>query len=203
VDKVPEFCLAWIDHWSTCMTKVEWGSWAQVLITAAAVSIAYWAVVKPLRHMRVEGRRQEMKARLDHIEALSALTGRALAVGNALSHLHERHPNFLLSYRQFAYTRDKDELANLVSLMRALDGVATIKAGQSNRVGQVIAALGTLNTYLDTVAKADRPEDLVPPYYSGNAQFAINTLKSADDFVGVELELLRIEYQKRFGEQDA
>lgn len=40
----PEFCLAFVDTWATCMTKSEWSGWAQavfsVLAILAAVTIA-------------------------------------------------------------------------------------------------------------------------------------------------------------------
>ncbi len=45
-DRLPEYCLLWIDHWSTCLTKGEWASWAQavfsVLAIGASVGIVLW-----------------------------------------------------------------------------------------------------------------------------------------------------------------
>lgn len=42
VEKVAEYCFLYVEHWSTCMTKSEWASWAQALgsILALAVSLA-------------------------------------------------------------------------------------------------------------------------------------------------------------------
>lgn len=36
----PEFCFAWIDHWSTCMTKSEWSGWMQAIFSVIAIFVA-------------------------------------------------------------------------------------------------------------------------------------------------------------------
>lgn len=33
----PEYCLFWIDHWSTCMTKPEWSGWMQAIFSVIAI----------------------------------------------------------------------------------------------------------------------------------------------------------------------
>lgn len=38
----PQFCFFWIDHWSTCMTKAEWASWAQGIGTIGALFLTVW-----------------------------------------------------------------------------------------------------------------------------------------------------------------
>lgn len=36
----PEYCLLWIDHWSSCMTKAEWSGWVQAYGSVAAIVFA-------------------------------------------------------------------------------------------------------------------------------------------------------------------
>ncbi|WP_457332982.1 hypothetical protein [Rhizobacter sp. P5_C2] len=42
----PEYCLLWIQHWSTCMTKAEWSGWFQtigaVVAIVASIGIVRW-----------------------------------------------------------------------------------------------------------------------------------------------------------------
>ncbi|SCK49248.1 hypothetical protein VAR608DRAFT_4900 [Variovorax sp. HW608] len=39
----PEYCLFWINHWSTCMQKGEWSGWAQAFGTFVAMGVAIGA----------------------------------------------------------------------------------------------------------------------------------------------------------------
>lgn len=46
----PEYCLLMIDHWSTCMDKGQWASWAQAFFSVAAIAIAVWVTSRQMRH---------------------------------------------------------------------------------------------------------------------------------------------------------
>lgn len=45
----PEYCLLWIDHWSTCMQKGEWSGWAQAI---GAIIALFLAIGLPLKARR-------------------------------------------------------------------------------------------------------------------------------------------------------
>jgi hypothetical protein len=60
-----EYCLLWMDHWSTCMTKGEWSSWAQAIGALLAICVAI-ALPIWLDH------RARLKQREGHLEMIAA-----------------------------------------------------------------------------------------------------------------------------------
>jgi len=50
----PEYCLLWINHWATCMSKSEWSGWAQVVGATLAVLAA--VLVPAIQHVASERR---------------------------------------------------------------------------------------------------------------------------------------------------
>lgn len=106
----PEFCLLWIDHWTTCMTKSEWSGWAQALgaIAALAITLFLWR-----RSESQEGRKAEKNLRTfagslatslpkllnametqsrDKVRLPLATLRRGLHVANALDASHLKRP---------------------------------------------------------------------------------------------------------------
>ncbi len=72
----PEFCLLWIEHWSTCMTKSEWAGWMQAIGTVAAIAVA---IAIPWKQVQ----RARSQARLGHLEMIATdvrLAGRQARV---------------------------------------------------------------------------------------------------------------------------
>jgi hypothetical protein len=72
-EKVPEFCLVGIDHWSTCMTKAEWSGWTQAVGAIAAILVGAMAV-------RWQVRRQAREARIAAINDELALVKSTISV---------------------------------------------------------------------------------------------------------------------------
>lgn len=66
-----QFCLFWIDHWVTCLTKEQWAAWVQaiggVLGLAVAIAVPWW--------MKFHETRQQKESDLAraHIVAASLL----------------------------------------------------------------------------------------------------------------------------------
>jgi hypothetical protein len=81
-EQTPEFCLLGIQHWSTCMTKAEWGTWAQCGLTAFAAGIAIWAVREPIRHAA----RARRAARLNELAAAATNLVLIAEQGAAIAH---------------------------------------------------------------------------------------------------------------------
>ncbi len=52
----PEYCLLWINHWSTCMQKSEWANVASAIGTVLAAVIALWFGLKALRQSAKDAR---------------------------------------------------------------------------------------------------------------------------------------------------
>lgn len=40
----PDYCLLWIDHWSTCMPRSEWPGWVQAVGSVFALLLGVWVV---------------------------------------------------------------------------------------------------------------------------------------------------------------
>lgn len=57
----PEYCLLWIDHWSTCMTRAEWSGWMQAIGAALALGIAIWLPWNSARKSYAATRRGHLK----------------------------------------------------------------------------------------------------------------------------------------------
>lgn len=51
-----EYCLFWIDHWSTCMQKGEWSGWAQAVGSLLALAIAIALPAKARRDARIDAK---------------------------------------------------------------------------------------------------------------------------------------------------
>jgi len=58
----PEYCLLWINHWSTCMQKAEWSGWAQAIVSTIAVAGAAAGIWWQVRHQAKLQREQMTKA---------------------------------------------------------------------------------------------------------------------------------------------
>lgn len=57
----PEYCLLWIDHWSTCMQKSEWSGWAQAIVSTIAVVAAAAGIWWQIKHQSKLQREQVTK----------------------------------------------------------------------------------------------------------------------------------------------
>lgn len=57
----PEYCLLWIDHWSTCMQKSEWSGWAQAIVSTIAVVAAAAGIWWQIKHQSKLQREQATK----------------------------------------------------------------------------------------------------------------------------------------------
>lgn len=75
--KTEEFCLLWIPHWSTCMTKAEWASWAQVFVSLVAIYAALRAVYAAhklsMKAMDIEHRRSQATKQAESLQATQRL----------------------------------------------------------------------------------------------------------------------------------
>lgn len=47
-----DYCLLWIDHWSTCMPRVEWSAWTQAIGAIVALFVAVGIASKQARDLR-------------------------------------------------------------------------------------------------------------------------------------------------------
>jgi hypothetical protein len=57
-DPIPpgEYCFLWIDHWSTCMPRVEWSAWTQAIGAIVALIVAVgiaWEQARDLRRTQL------------------------------------------------------------------------------------------------------------------------------------------------------
>jgi hypothetical protein len=56
-----EYCLLWIDHWTTCLQKSEWASWIQALGAIAAIIGAVWVSHRQERRQRMHEKQVAVK----------------------------------------------------------------------------------------------------------------------------------------------
>lgn len=87
-----QFCLFWIDHWVTCLTKEQWAAWVQAIggVLGLAVAIAVpWGIKR--HELRVQDAADLARA---HIVAAPLLMMHSQIVGY-LEHLEEAIAGFL------------------------------------------------------------------------------------------------------------
>ena len=74
----PEYCLFWIDHWTTCMQKGEWSGWAQACGALLALALAIGLQIKSRADARVDAK--DMAASyVSQLTVVSAVMGKACA----------------------------------------------------------------------------------------------------------------------------
>jgi hypothetical protein len=57
-----EYCLLWIDHWTTCMPRVEWSAWAQAIGAILSMVVAVGIALQQARGVR--------KTQFKHVDLL-------------------------------------------------------------------------------------------------------------------------------------
>lgn len=117
----PQFCLLAIDHWSTCMTKAEWATWAQVFGATAAIAAGALGINWQVRNQhRLQLQRevekelsailevQEFLSQADHY--LGSLAGAALTQETYIAYLKaaDRSADFKACADVFEETRLRD-----------------------------------------------------------------------------------------------
>lgn len=74
---VQEYCLLWIDHWSTCMTKGEWSGWMQAVFSVvailAAIGIAQYQRYSQIKEKRIEAHESALVAGMSVLSKLRGL----------------------------------------------------------------------------------------------------------------------------------
>jgi len=103
--KAEEFCLLWIPHWSTCMTKAEWASWTQVMVSAVAI-FAAWKAVQAAHQLAIQSRRDERRT--------TPLLDNFRLVDKLYAQLH----NLVLTCEEIAGTLQTDQKADQQALLR-------------------------------------------------------------------------------------
>ncbi|KGG86711.1 hypothetical protein [Comamonas thiooxydans] len=81
----PEYCLFWIDHWSTCMTKSEWSGWMQAIGSIAAI---VFALTLPYIQNKYRHARTYVLAKQGLIQLASICTGMSVQISLRASAKH-------------------------------------------------------------------------------------------------------------------
>lgn len=135
MEKQPEFCLLWIDHWSTCMTKGEWSGWLQAFFSIVAI---VFAAVLSRRQSASQHATTMQAIEAQHVYSRAAAATAALAlVGSAL-----------VSLRQIAKTLSDRSAVH--------ERVATLRPLFDEHLGHITSAI-------DALGLKELPVDAVGP----------------------------------------
>lgn len=187
----PEFCLLAIQHWSTCMTKAEWGSWAQATGTTAAVVVAAMVVRWQLRHSD----RRDVDALLGRTLHAMSLVSETQELQARLGDVAEGSIDELARYRS---ARDQLVLNKLKTSFAALDLKDFVSAREC--LVEIEVDLNALRVVLDSISSAaaasaasgapPQIESVKAAYVFGGGFDAINRLKVCED--AMKLDTYRV-----------
>lgn len=99
-----EYCLFWIDHWSTCMTKGEWSGWAQFTGAIAALALAIFLPIVSSRRTQRQHFRLAQANITQLVDILDTMleAGGGMGYANAFAHVRVAIKAMLDSCRQVA-----------------------------------------------------------------------------------------------------